>query len=169
MQSPETLTYGFGDTPYGRIVVAKSARGIRAVLFGETDAALVAELKARFAGTDLVPAGIGMTRMIADVVSVVRGEAAAGALVLDLRGSPFQMAVWTALQAIPAGDTASYSEVAEAIGKPGAMRAVAAACAANPVAVLVPCHRVVRSNGALGGYHWGVNRKRALLARETAA
>jgi AraC family transcriptional regulator, regulatory protein of adaptative response / methylated-DNA-[protein]-cysteine methyltransferase len=169
MQDLERLVYGFGDTPHGRIVVAKTERGICAVLFGEDDAALVDDLRRRFPESDLVPAGMGMDRVIAHVASVIHGQVPAGDLELDLHGTPFQQAVWTALRAIPAGDTASYAEVAKAIAKPGAVRAVAAACAANPVAVLVPCHRVVRSDGGLSGYRWGVARKRALLAGETAA
>ncbi len=169
MQDLERLVYGFGDTPHGRIMVARSESGICAVLFGAEDAALVEDLRSRFPASELVHAGIGMDRAIAQVEAVIRGEAPASELVLDLRGTPFQLAVWDALRAIKAGDTASYADVAGAIGKPGAVRAVAAACAANPVAVIVPCHRVVRSDGGLSGYRWGVARKRALLAWETAA
>ena len=169
MQDLDRLVYGFGDTPHGRIIVARSDAGIRAVLFGEDDAPLVEDLHGRFPTADLVPAGMGMDRAIAQLVRVMQGEAAASELVLDLQGTPFQQSVWAALREIPAGDTASYADVAGAIGKPGAVRAVAAACAANPVAVIVPCHRVVRSDGGLSGYRWGVARKRALLAWETAA
>ncbi|KCZ60208.1 hypothetical protein HY30_12125 [Hyphomonas chukchiensis] len=169
MKDLERLVYGFGDTPHGRIVVARSESGIRAVLFGADNAALAEDLAARFPDADLVPAGMGMDRAIAQVVDVMLGEAPVGELVLDLKGTAFQLAVWDALRAIQPGDTASYAEVAAAIGKPGAVRAVAAACAANPVAVIVPCHRVVRSDGSLSGYRWGVERKRALLAWETAA
>ena len=168
MKDLERLVYGFGDTPHGRIVVARSERGICAVLFGADDAALLEDLAARFPAAELVHAGMGMDRAMAQVVAVMRGEAPAGELMLDLRGTDFQRAVWDALRAIPAGDTASYAEVAAVIGKPGAVRAVAAA-AANPMAVIVPCHRVVRSDGGLSGYRWGVARKRALLAGETAA
>tara|TARA_R110000787_G_scaffold20114_7_gene59833 strand:+ start:3937 stop:4458 length:522 start_codon:yes stop_codon:yes gene_type:complete len=169
MKDLERLVYGFGDAPHGRIVVARSERGICAVLFGAGDEALVEDMAARFPAAELVHAGMGMDRAMAQVVAVMRGEAPAGELALDLRGTDFQRAVWDALRAIPAGDTASYAEVATAMGKPGAVRAVAAACAANPVAVIVPCHRVVRSDGGLSGYRWGVARKRALLAGETAA
>ena len=132
MQELDRLVYGFGDTPHGRIIVARSDAGIRAVLFGEDDAPLVEDLHGRFPTADLVPAGMGMDRAIAQLVRVMQGEAAASELVLDLQGTPFQQSVWAALREIPAGDTASYADVAGAIGKPGAVRAVAAACAANP-------------------------------------
>lgn len=169
MQDLERLVYSFGDTPHGRIVVARSDLGICAVLFGADDVALVDDLRSRLPAAELVNAGMGMDRAVTQVVRAMLGEAAASELVLDLRGTDFQRAVWDALREIPAGDTASYAEVAATISKPGAVRAVAAACAANPVAVIVPCHRVVRSDGGLSGYRWGVDRKRALLAGETAA
>ena len=156
----------------GAVLVARTAAGISAVLLGDDADALRAELRRRAPGAALVEGdatvAAAAARVAERVDSPARG-ADAGDLPLDLRGTPFQRRVWEALREIPAGATTTYAEVARRIGRPAAVRAVAQACAANAVAVLVPCHRVVRRDGTLSGYRWGVEQKRALLAREGAA
>ncbi len=150
----------------GRVLVAQSDRGIAGVLLGDDAAALRAEARRRVPAATLVEADDETHALAAAVVAAIETPALAGDLPLDLRGTSFQQTVWQALRAIPRGSTASYTEIATRIGAPTAARAVAQACAANAVAVLVPCHRVVRRDGALAGYRWGVERKRALLERE---
>ncbi len=163
----ETIRHAIADTSLGPLLVAWTDAGICAVAFGEDDAALHADLVARFGRATLV-ADIGDGgAMVQSVVDRVEGQdGVAAALPLDIRGTAFQERVWRALQAIPVGTTTSYAEVARAIDAPKSGRAVAQACGANPVAVLVPCHRVVRADGALSGYRWGVDRKAVLLERE---
>jgi AraC family transcriptional regulator of adaptative response/methylated-DNA-[protein]-cysteine methyltransferase len=153
----EMLHFAVDSTSLGPILVARSDKGVCAVLFGKSRSALLRDLRERFPDAVLREEQAQLERFIdgSDVV-------------LDLRGTAFQMRVWQRLREIPAGRTASYAEVARSIGLPRGARAVALACAANPVAVAVPCHRVVRSDGSLCGYRWGVARKRALLAREAA-
>lgn len=153
----------------GEVLVARSDRGIAGVLLGDDAAALRAELGRHAPAATFVEADAETRALAAAVVAAIETPALAGDLPLDLRGTPFQRMVWQALRAIPPGSTASYTEIATRIGAPTAARAVAQACAANAVAVLVPCHRVVRRDGALSGYRWGVERKRALLEREAAA
>jgi AraC family transcriptional regulator of adaptative response/methylated-DNA-[protein]-cysteine methyltransferase len=137
-----------------------------AILLGDEPAALVRELQDRFRQAELIGADRDFERRVAQVVGLVEAPGAGVDLPLDLRGTAFQRRVWAALRQIPAGETISYAALARRIGQPRAARAVAAACAANPVAVVVPCHRVVRTDGSLSGYRWGVERKRALLERE---
>ena len=127
------------------------------------------ELQDRFPKALLVGGDERFERLVAEVVGLVEAPAQGLDLPLDVRGTAFQQRVWQALRAIPGGSTASYAEIAERIGRPKAVRAVARACATNPVAVAIPCHRVVRADGALSGYRWGIERKRALLERERAA
>lgn len=153
----ELLTVAIAKTSLGLTLVAQSGKGVCAVLFGTSRTSLMRDLKERFPGAVFLKEERALE-------SFVSGKDFA----LDLRGTPFQARVWQALRKIPSGRTASYADIAQAIGKPKAMRAVAQACAANPVAIAVPCHRVVRSDGALSGYRWGTERKRALLAREAA-
>lgn len=153
----EALNVAIAETSLGLTLVAGSAKGVCAVLFGGSRDGLMADLRRRF------PA-MAFVRQDRALESFVDGSDFA----LDLRGTAFQTRVWEALRRIPRGRTASYAEVARAIGMPNSARAVALACGANPVAIAVPCHRVVRSDGALSGYRWGVERKRALLAREAA-
>jgi AraC family transcriptional regulator of adaptative response/methylated-DNA-[protein]-cysteine methyltransferase len=148
------------------VLVATSDRGVVAVLLGDADAALRAELVARFARADCMPAAAPLRRAMAAVVRCVDGQGRDPGLPLDLRGTAFQQRLWALLGTIPAGTTVSYQDLATRLSMPAGARAVAAACAANPVAVLVPCHRVVRADGGLAGYRWGLDRKRALLARE---
>lgn len=176
----ETVRYATVGTALGPVLVAATDRGLCAVEFvagpagpagldgsGGSDSAVEA-LRRRFAAARLQEDAAGLRPWLERVAACVAAPGAATALPLDLRGTVFQARVWEALRRIPPGTTASYAAVAAAIGRPGAARAVAAACAGNRLAVLVPCHRVVRSDGGAGGYRWGVERKRALLARERA-
>lgn len=167
----ETIRYTLVDTSLGRLVVAATTRGVCLVAFGDTDALLAEEVARRFPKATVVPA-IGESRAWVDaIVELVDAPAgstarAAEALPLDVQGTVFQRQVWSALCEIPAGTTVTYSQLAAAIGRPTATRAVAAACGANPTAIVVPCHRVIGADGSLTGYRWGVERKRVLLARE---
>jgi AraC family transcriptional regulator, regulatory protein of adaptative response / methylated-DNA-[protein]-cysteine methyltransferase len=149
----------------GMAAVAVSEKGVCAILLGDDADALQHELQRRFPQASL-RRGVDSDNTAAAALALVDGQQPAGAFPLDARGTAFQRRVWNALQSIPPGRTASYAEIADGIGAPKATRAVAGACAANPVAVAIPCHRVLRSDGALSGYRWGVERKRALLARE---
>jgi len=163
------IRYATGICSLGKILVAATERGISAISFGEDENALVDALAARFPKARLVPADDGFARTLAAVIAAVETPARGLDLPLDIQGTAFQCRVWAALRAIPAGATASYAEIARRIGRPTAVRAVAAACASNRIAVAIPCHRVVRSDGAVAGYQWGEERKRALLAREASA
>jgi len=163
------IHFAVGQCSLGAILVAATERGVCAILLGDDPAALVDDLQARFAEAELVGADAAFERLVADVVGLVEAPRLGLDLPLDVRGTVFQERVWQALRQIPAGQTASYADVARSIGSPGAVRAVAHACAQNPVAVAIPCHRVVRSDGALSGYRWGVERKRTLLEREAGA
>ena len=160
------IRYGIGQSSLGRVLAAASDRGICAILLGDDDAELVGLLESRFPNALMIAADADFQDNVAQVVALVEEPARGLDLPLDIRGTAFQRRVWQALQAIPAGETRSYAELARAVGEPKAARAVAAACAANKIAVAVPCHRVVRGDGALSGYRWGVERKRSLLARE---
>jgi AraC family transcriptional regulator, regulatory protein of adaptative response / methylated-DNA-[protein]-cysteine methyltransferase len=162
----ETIRYSVGVTSLGLILVAATDRGICAIQFGDTEDDLVARLKFRFSKAVLVGEDEAFGATIDQVVRVVEAPQFAHDLPLDVRGTAFQERVWQALQTIPVGQTSTYAEIAAKIGQPKAARAVAQACAANPAAVVVPCHRVVRSNGNLSGYRWGVTRKAELLKRE---
>jgi AraC family transcriptional regulator of adaptative response/methylated-DNA-[protein]-cysteine methyltransferase len=162
-----TIRFAVAQCSLGALLVAASDHGLCAVQMGDEPEALVRELQDRFARAELIGADTGFERWVAQVVGVVEAPGTGLDLPLDLRGTAFQRRVWAALRGIPAGETISYSQLAVRIGQPRAARAVAAACAANPVAVLVPCHRVVRTDGSVSGYRWGVERKRELLARES--
>ncbi|MDJ0388238.1 bifunctional DNA-binding transcriptional regulator/O6-methylguanine-DNA methyltransferase Ada [Roseomonas sp. E05] len=165
----ETIHHAFTDSPLGPLMVAATEKGICRIAFGPDEAALLGELSARFPRARHLPGGEAMAAMLRSVVALIEEPHAARALPLDLRGTAFQQRVWQALMAIPPGRTTTYSGLAEAIGQPRAVRAVAAACAANPAALAVPCHRVIGKDGALTGYRWGLPRKRELLEREKAA
>lgn len=159
----EAIAAGFARTSFGLTLVARSPKGVCAILFGESRAALKRDLRKRFPNAVILDSGEPDAQTVAFV------EARDGAApVLDMRGTEFQTRVWRNLQRIPSGKTASYAQIARALGSPRAVRAVAQACAANPLAVAVPCHRVVRSDGGLSGYRWGTERKKQLLAREAA-
>lgn len=162
----QQIHYATGACSLGFVLVASTERGVCAILLGDDAQALARDLKQRFARARIVLADRAFARTVAQVVALVEQPRLAVNLPLDIRGTVFQQRVWQALRQIPAGQTVSYSELAERIGAPRAVRAVAGACAANALAVAVPCHRVVRSDGQLSGYRWGVERKRALLARE---
>ena len=164
----ETIRFALGECALGALLVAATARGICTITLGDDPSALLRELEERFDQATLIGADHEFEQWVAAVVGLIEHPAHGLALPLDLRGTAFQARVWQALAAIPPGNTASYAEIAARIGAPRAMRAVARACAANPVAVAIPCHRVVRQDGAVSGYRWGVERKRALLARESA-
>ena len=164
-----SIRFAVGECSLGSILVAATGKGICAIQFGDDPDALVRDLQDRFPKALLVGGDQEFERLVAEVVGLVEAPAHGLDLPLDVRGTAFQQRVWQALRAIPSGSTASYAEIAERIGRPKAVRAVAQACAANPIAVAIPCHRVVRTDGALSGYRWGVERKRALLEREKAA
>jgi len=160
-----TIHYTAVPTTLGLLLVAVTERGVS---LGDDEAALVDALHAEFPAAELARASDTRDRLVDAVVAHVEGRAGAEELPLDVRATAFQWQVWRALQRIPEGATRSYQAVAEELGRPTAARAVARACASNRVAVLIPCHRVVRGDGALGGYRWGIARKAALLAREGA-
>jgi AraC family transcriptional regulator of adaptative response/methylated-DNA-[protein]-cysteine methyltransferase len=160
------IRFAVAECFLGAILVAQSERGICAVLLGDDPASLVQDLQERFARANLQPGDEQFESVVAQVVAFIEKPSQTFDLPVDIRGTAFQARVWQALQDIPAGSTASYSDVAQRMGTPSSTRAVAQACAANPLAVLVPCHRVVRVDGGLSGYRWGVERKRALLQRE---
>ena len=164
-----TIRFAVGQATLGAVLVAGAERGVCAIALGDDPDALVRGLQARFPRASLVADEDGFAAHVARVVGFVETPSLGLDLPLDIRGTVFQRRVWRALSEIPLGGTASYAEIARAIGAPGSARAVAAACGANPLALAVPCHRVVRSDGGLSGYRWGVERKRALLARERDA
>ncbi len=152
----------------GWLLVAATERGVCCVLLGDDPGTLIAELARRFPRAARAEGGSGMEQLVATVLGLVENPAAPAVLPLDVRGTVFQLRVWQSLMAIPAGQTISYAQLAAAVGVPNGARAVARACASNHVAVAIPCHRVVRGDGDLSGYRWGVARKRALLERERA-
>lgn len=164
--SGQRVQFDIATSSLGRVLVAWTERGVCAVAIGDDDRALERGFRADFAKAEIHRAGTTIQEWVAAIVRRIDGEATGRAVPLDARGTAFQWKVWNALQAIPRGTTLSYSEVARKIGKPSAVRAVARACATNPVAIVVPCHRVVREDGDLGGYRWGIERKQALLERE---
>jgi AraC family transcriptional regulator of adaptative response/methylated-DNA-[protein]-cysteine methyltransferase len=164
--SGQQIRFAIGECSLGRILVAASDKGICAIFFGDDRESLLRDLKHQFPRARLVGGDKAFEQLTAKVVGFVEDPAKGLDLPLDVRGTAFQHRVWDALRRIPPGSTASYAEIAEKIGAPKAVRAVARACATNPIAVAIPCHRVVRSDGALSGYRGGVERKRALLAKE---
>ncbi len=167
----DPIAVAIATSSLGFVLVARTGKGIAAVLLGDNREALRQDLERRFPAAAVVDGDEALEALAKRVVAVVESPARASDRVnlpLDLHGSAFQLLVWAALREIEPGSTATYAEIATRIGRPTSVRAVAGACAANPVAILVPCHRVVRSDGGLSGYRWGVDRKRALLAREQA-
>jgi AraC family transcriptional regulator, regulatory protein of adaptative response / methylated-DNA-[protein]-cysteine methyltransferase len=164
----ERIGYALADSSLGRIVVAATERGVCLVAFGDPDEELGAETRRRFPRATLTPASDDLAEEVSAVVGLIDAPATSDTLVLplDVRGTVFQRQVWAGLRQIRAGHTVTYSQLAAAIGRPTATRAVAAACGANPTAVVVPCHRVIGADGSLTGYRWGVERKRRLLELE---
>jgi AraC family transcriptional regulator of adaptative response/methylated-DNA-[protein]-cysteine methyltransferase len=161
------IRFAIGQSSLGAVLVGATDRGVCAVLIGDDPAELAHDLERRFPRARLVGGDRDFEQLVARVVGLVERPATGAELPLDIRGTAFQERVWRALCRVPAGETVTYAELARSMGAPRAIRAVAAACAANPLAVAIPCHRVVRTDGDLAGYRWGVERKRALLARET--
>jgi AraC family transcriptional regulator, regulatory protein of adaptative response / methylated-DNA-[protein]-cysteine methyltransferase len=166
--SQTEIRFAVGECSLGSILVARSDKGVCAILLGDDPESLVRELQDRFPAATLVGGDTRFEQLVAKVVGFIETPGIGLDLPLDVRGTAFQQRVWQALGKIPAGLTATYAEIAARIGAPGSARAVAQACAANPLAVAIPCHRVIRNDGALSGYRWGVERKRALLSREGA-
>jgi AraC family transcriptional regulator of adaptative response/methylated-DNA-[protein]-cysteine methyltransferase len=163
------IRYAVAECSLGWVLVAATDRGVSAIEFGDTKAALREGLEARFPAAELCGDDPDFAGWVAEVLSLIESPGRSPDLPLDVRGTAFQRRVWEALRAIPCGSTATYAEIAKRIGAPTAVRAVARACAANPVAVAVPCHRVIGKDGGLHGYRWGIARKRALLKREADA
>lgn len=164
--SNAVIHFAIGECSLGAILVAASERGVCAILLGDDPEALAHDLQDRFPKAELIGGDAGFEQLVAKVVGFVEMPRIGLDLPLDVRGTAFEQRVWQTLQKIPAGATMSYSEIAKHLGAPKSARAVAGACAANALAVAIPCHRVVRSDGALSGYRWGIERKRALLERE---
>jgi len=165
----ETILYSIGTCSFGSILVAHSEKGICAILIHDDDKPLLADLKTRFPKATFVEDKADFKHWLEQVVHFIEAPKKGLELPLDIRGTLFQQRVWQLLQKIPLGTTASYTHIATQLGDPKAVRAVARACAANPIALLVPCHRVVRSDGGISGYRWGVENKRMLIAREAKA
>jgi len=162
------IRYAAKPCALGFVLVAQSEKGICAILFGDTPEALFDDLRTRFPQALLIEASQDLTALTQRIVAFVERPFGGFDLPLDIQGTPFQKRVWRALCQVPAGSTASYAEIAKKIGAPKAARAVANACAANAIAVAIPCHRILRSDGALSGYRGGVGRKKFLLERERA-
>jgi len=160
------IRYTIADSPVGRMLIAATERGICAIQFARTDGELLEGLKREFPFAARKPDESGLRSWVVELLHHMRGKHLDASLPLDIRATAFQRRVWTYLQSIPFGATRSYHQVAKAIGRPTASRAVARACATNPVAVAIPCHRVVREDGSMGGYRWGIERKQALLEME---
>jgi len=161
------IRFAVGQCSLGAILVAASDRGVCAISLGDDADALVQELQDRFAHAQLIGADAKFETVVAKVIGYVDNPALGLDLPLDIRGTAFQQRVWRALRNIPAGSTATYTDIAKRIGAPKSARAVARACATNVLAIAIPCHRVVRTDGSLSGYRWGIERKRALLKKES--
>lgn len=165
----QAIHYAFGASSLGEVLVAVTPRGVCAVFLGDDRVALAGDLERRFPQANIARADEALEATVREVVGLVEEPTRATRLPLDVRGTAFQLRVWRALTEIPSGETRSYLALAVAAGSPRAVRAVGAACGANPVSVVIPCHRVVAADGSLSGYRWGVERKRALLQRERGA
>ena len=163
------IGYAIAKSTLGKVLVAATDRGVSAVYLGEADGKLIDELRNEYPRADITPAANSFERWVKEIVQRVEGQPPRMELPLDLQATAFQRRVWQELQHIPRGTTRTYSQVARALGNPKAVRAVARACASNPVSIVVPCHRVIREDGSLAGYRWGLSRKEQLLAQERAA
>ncbi len=162
----DEIQYNIGECSLGNILVAESERGICAIALGDGSSALIAYLHKLFPNAAIQPAGPEFERKLAQVITYVDAPESGFSLPLDIRGTEFQQMVWREISKIPPGTTSTYTELAKQIGSPKSVRAVANACAANKLAVVIPCHRVIQKNGSLAGYRWGLERKRLLLQRE---
>lgn len=167
--SGTTIRFTIVPTPLGRMLVAATDRGLCAVRFGESVSELDGDLRQEFHAAELHRDDAALREYVEPLLASIRGDQSTVDLPLDIRATAFQQKVWDSLRQIPRGETRSYSDVAQEIGSPGAVRAVAHACASNPVAIAVPCHRVIRSDGDLAGYRWGIERKQKLLDVEKSA
>lgn len=163
------IQYAFGESALGKVLVGATERGVSAVYLGRSEKALTGELRHEYPLAEIAPADHPFSRWVREIVHRVEGEPARLDLPLDVKATAFQRRVWQELQNIPFGTTRSYSQIARALGKPKAVRAVARACASNPVSIVVPCHRVIREDGSLAGYRWGLSLKERLIAQERAA
>lgn len=163
------IEFAVGECSLGSILVAVTKQGVCAISLGRDPDQLVRDLQDRFPAAQLSGGDADFDRLVATVVGFVENPSRGLGLPLDVRGTAFQQRVWRALRQIPVGSTLSYADIARRVGAPNAVRAVAQACAANPIAVAIPCHRVVRRDGSLSGYRWGVQRKQRLLEREAAS
>lgn len=163
------IGYTFAKSPLGKVLVAGTPRGISAVYLGDAEHTLITELRKEYPKAEIAPAGDSFQRWVKEIVGRVEGQPPRMDLPLDLQATAFQRRVWQELQRIPRGTTRTYSQVARALGRPKSVRAVARACASNPVSIVVPCHRVIREDGNLAGYRWGLPRKEQLLAQERNA
>ncbi|WP_213807256.1 methylated-DNA--[protein]-cysteine S-methyltransferase [Granulicella sp. dw_53] len=163
------IFFAIGECSLGSILVAQSDKGVCSILIGDDPALLMRDLEDHFPNANLIGNQSGYERLVARIVGLIERPSVGLDLPLDIRGTAFQQRVWKALQEIPLGSTATYAAIAQKIGMPKAARAVAQACGANALAVAIPCHRVIRNDGTLSGYRWGVERKRALLEIEARA
>jgi len=163
------IGYTVAKSPLGKVLVAATERGISAVYLGESENALVAELRKEYPRAEIAPAPNSFRRWVGEIAQRIEGKQPCLELPLDLQATAFQRRVWQELQSIPRGRTRTYLQVARSLGQPKAVRAVARACATNPVSIVVPCHRVIRQDGNLAGYRWGLSRKEQLLAQERTA
>ena len=162
------IGYTVAKSPLGKVLIGATERGVSAVYLGETERALLAELREEYPRAEITPATDSFQRWVREIVQRIDGKQPRLELPLDLQATAFQRRVWQELQRIPRGRTRTYSQVARSLGQPKAVRAVARACATNPVSIVVPCHRVIREDGTLAGYRWGLSRKERLLAQERA-
>ena len=162
------IGYAIVDCPLGRLLIAATEKGICAVSLGDSDAVLETALHSEYPAAEIQRDGVALSQWVSTLLNHLNGQQPQLDLPIDVQATAFQWRVWQALRAIPYGSTRSYSQVAQALGDPKATRAVARACASNPVAIVVPCHRVVREDGKLGGYRWGLERKQRLLAQEAS-
>ncbi len=160
------IQYTVTESPLGKVLVGATERGVSAVYLGDSEKALAGELRKEYPRAEIAPADRSFSRWVREIVQRVEGRQPSMELPLDVEATAFQRRVWQELQRIPLGQTRTYTQVANALGKPKAVRAVARACATNPVSIVVPCHRVIRGDGSLAGYRWGLNRKQRLLEKE---
>lgn len=163
------IEYSSIETDFATLLVARSQLGVCTLLLGDSPAALYIDLQQRLANAHLVKNDLGLAPLLKNITAFLKAPLTPLNFPVDIQGSPFQKSVWAILRSIPVGQTLSYTDVAELLHKPTAMRAVANACAANPLALVIPCHRILRADGGISGYRWGVERKRALLALERQA